>query len=1080
MITSTHSHQRRMALRNMTTSLAWRWFVMLVWCSLLDITGGIAVARPTSESGPTRIVSLVNADAEQQSAEEYALWLNRELAHLVGSIDPLGLEPRSLLVELCNPPGGHYLSGNERGLMRMFREQTWRAEYYRALQRIAQAFQGQDALWGISILSEPAAGRNPAGRQVWGHVATQAGQLINLWLPQAHVVVEPVDGALSEYATGDFQPLSGVRHLVYGFVPSERMCRAVSAVIEQGSQPLRQFDFGEWLAPAQQWRARTGCPVILTGQRPLAPESAQEGAAVLRVRIQSEHGVLAPLEMLVGMPLNYERSIAIAPVEQVSLRERAAQELEQPAWRALLTAPRRVLPVPVDPQPVEDLPIAQADRQPKDDGTTGDGTGATDQETASQRRDPALAMQDSTAVAAREFALAAFTRHAGLTRSPSTLIVRWRAGDPQTYRHTVRAMVGDGAHLELSEELDIEMLALRVPPHVAAERLAPFVEDIDPDLRLTLSAPQGQGPALPNDPLFALQYGLHAPGGLMQGEGLQWHDTYTNADINAPQAWSLRNDAQSIRIAVIDSGLYDHVDFYDVDPVTGGKLATSSNLWVNQQELTGTPDHDDDGNGYKDDVRGWNYIPDATYASNNPFTGEIHGTKVAGIIGARGNSGRGISGVAWKCQIVPLRAFTDAGIGTSSFAITALEYCRRKGFELVNCSWHTPAVAPDSVSVLREELVSMQATTQAAPRGQLVIAAAGNENLDLSALPANARIYPACFEGLSNLLVVGASDFQDQPWLEPRPPATVGTFIPSGSNYSATFVHLFAPGRAIWSLAPGVSQLDPNYGVYSPSKDGTSFAAPHVAGAAALVWAQMATTAGPWNYSNVRTRLLSSVRTPSNNSFATRCTSGGILDVNAALQVAANQPAQVTIEQPPNDPGSPEVQRLVGEPIVFTMSATDPDTGVIPAVDTFWTSTLLGGLLAVDTYTFTTANLAPGVHVIGASAVEDGGFGRVVTASRTVRILLAAAPTAPSNLSVSALGNTATLTWQDNSTNETSFEIQRQRLVGNGQWSNTTPFWAEANQVQYIDNHGASTYRYRVRARNAGATSAWTPWVIEP
>jgi hypothetical protein len=1042
--------------------------------------GGTTAAQQQPLTAPTTIASLVNADAEAQSAAEYAQWLDRELAHLVGAIEPLGLEPRSLLVELCNPPGGHYLSGDERGHMRMFREQAWRQEYFRALQRIATALEAQPALWGVSILSEPAAGRTPSGRQVWRHVATQAGQLLNLWLPEAQVVIEPIDGAIGEYSADGFQPIEGVDRLAYGFVPSDRLYRAVSTELEAGRDPLRHFDFGTWLSAVDSWKARTGRPMILTGQRPLAPESAVDGATVLRVRLQREHGVHAPLEMLVGMPLNHERSIVTAPVEQVTTREAAALEEEHPSWRALLRAPRRVLPVPVDPVLVDELPVAQADRRPESGSGLGRAAGAANGTVEARKRDPGMEMQDADAVAARNFGLAALTRHAGLTRSPSTLIVRWRAGDPQTYKHSVRAMVGDGSHLELSEELDIEMLALRVPPHVAAERLAPFVEDIDPDLRLTLCAPQAQGPLTPNDPLYPSQYGLHSPGGLVQGEGLQWHDAYTNADINAPQAWALRTDASAVRIAVIDSGPYDHVDFYDVDPVTGGKLAGMSNLWINQQEANGTAGTDDDGNGYIDDVRGWNYMPDTAHPSNDPFTGELHGTKVAGIIGARGNSGRGIAGVAWKCQIVPVRAFTDAGIGTSSFAISALEYCRLKGFEIVNCSWHTSATQQDQVSTMRNQLQLMQSTTYA-PRGQLVIAAAGNENKNLDALPAGERIYPACFTDLSNLLVVGASDFQDQSWLEPRPPATPDPFVPAGSNYGATLVHLYAPGRAIWSLAPGVSELDPNFGLYSPSKDGTSFAAPHVAGVASLVWAHMSGTT--WNYTDVRARLLNTVRAvPASNSISVRCTSGGIVDACSALQGVPSQLPQVTILEPQNDPGINEVQRLAGEPIVFTMSATDPDQAApIPASDTFWTSSLLGGFLALDTYSFTTSNLSPGVHTIGASAVEDNGSGRVVTALRTVRIVLATAPAAPSNLSVTSGGvNTAIVRWQDNSTNETSFEIQRQRSVGNGQWSNTTPFWAEDNQEQYTDVHGASTYRYRVRARNGGANSAWTPWVVEP
>ena len=111
-----------------------------------------------------------------------------------------------------------------------------------------------------------------------------------------------------------------------------------------------------------------------------------------------------------------------------------------------------------------------------------------------------------------------------------------------------------------------------------------------------------------------------------------------NADIRAPEAWKLKNSAKDIIVAVIDSGVdINHPDLKD-------------NIWVNKGEIPGNG-IDDDKNGYVDDINGWNFV--AKKGDPSPTeAGESHGTQVAGVIGAKGNNKIGISGVAWDTQIM--------------------------------------------------------------------------------------------------------------------------------------------------------------------------------------------------------------------------------------------------------------------------------------------------------------------------------------------------------------------------------------------------------------------------------------------
>ncbi len=186
------------------------------------------------------------------------------------------------------------------------------------------------------------------------------------------------------------------------------------------------------------------------------------------------------------------------------------------------------------------------------------------------------------------------------------------------------------------------------------------------------------------------------------------------ADIAAAAAWDVRTDASGVTVAIIDTGMdLDHEDL-------------AANLWTNPGEVAGNG-QDDDHNGYVDDVHGWDF-------SNNdavPEDDNGHGTHVAGTIGARGNNGVGLSGVAWSVQLMPLKAFNAGGSAATSAVIAALDYAVANGARLSNNSYTGP-------DFMRSEYDAFAAAGAA---GHLAIAAAGNAGQNTDEAPA----YPASF-----------------------------------------------------------------------------------------------------------------------------------------------------------------------------------------------------------------------------------------------------------------------------------------------------------------------------------------------
>jgi subtilisin family serine protease len=264
------------------------------------------------------------------------------------------------------------------------------------------------------------------------------------------------------------------------------------------------------------------------------------------------------------------------------------------------------------------------------------------------------------------------------------------------------------------------------------------------------------------------------------------------ADPRAVDQWALDGDAPmgiesawrqtvgtGVTVAIVDSGAdLGHPDLLP-------------NLWTNPGEIPGNG-VDDDGNGYVDDVHGFDFVD----GDGTPQDANGHGTHVAGIVGARGGNGIGVAGVAWNVKLMIVRVLDGNAQGTTTSVAEGIRYAVDNGARIVNLSLAGPSSTPDLESAVQ----------YAQARGVLIVAAAGNDGHDLASAPT----YPAAY-GESNVIGVAAT--------------TRDGGLSSVSDYGPG-ADVAAPGEEILSTALG--------GGYE-WRTGTSMAAPQVTGALALL-----------------------------------------------------------------------------------------------------------------------------------------------------------------------------------------------------------------------------------------------------
>ena len=314
-------------------------------------------------------------------------------------------------------------------------------------------------------------------------------------------------------------------------------------------------------------------------------------------------------------------------------------------------------------------------------------------------------------------------------------------------------------------------------------------------------------------------------------------------DINAQEAWDITTGSKNIVVAVIDTG----VNYNDAD--------LKNNMWVNQAEASGQPGVDDDGNGFIDDIYGYDFANE----DGDPMDDNNHGTHVSGTIGAEGNNGLGVVGVNWNVSIMALKFLTGSGSGTLESALKAIDYATAQGVDIMSNSWGGGG----------ESQFLKEAIQRAEQAGILFVAAAGNNRSNNDVQPS----YPANYD-IANVISVAAVDSRGN--------------LASFSNYGKTTVHVAAPGVDI--LSTGKSGL--------LTLSGTSMATPHVSGVAALVLANEPNLSLP----ELKTRLLNTSQPTSKLR-------------KKVLYGMVNAYAAVSNTVPPADPNDPSVWPSLAESV---------------------------------------------------------------------------------------------------------------------------------------------------------------------
>lgn len=268
---------------------------------------------------------------------------------------------------------------------------------------------------------------------------------------------------------------------------------------------------------------------------------------------------------------------------------------------------------------------------------------------------------------------------------------------------------------------------------------------------------------IPSDKYFDNLWGLN-------------NDVHPGVDIDAPEAWDITQGSEDIIVAVIDTGVYIyHPELKDRMWKNNGEIGTDSNGRNKSYNHI-----DDDGNGYVDDVNGWNFYRDSKYVYNDEYDDE-HGTHVAGTIAASANSD-GVIGVAPNVKIMPLKFLGPNG-GTTADAIKAINYAKNMGAKIVNASWGGPPEGNGNDILLKEAIEQS---------GMLFVAAAGNGDehgigYDIDTTPD----YPASYDS-NNILTVAAVDSSGN--------------LADFSNYGAVSVDIGAPGVDIYSTVPAAGE----------------------------------------------------------------------------------------------------------------------------------------------------------------------------------------------------------------------------------------------------------------------------------
>jgi thermitase len=610
------------------------------------------------------------------------------------------------------------------------------------------------------------------------------------------------------------------------------------------------------------------------------------------------------------------------------------------------------------------------------------------------------------------------------------LLVAFEPWTSDAMRTAIRARLGAGQLRAIRNALDGRIELTRLPAGLTVEAAVAALANVagvqyaEPNWLYTHDA-QSNDPGYSAGYLWGLQGDASTPANQFGSQ--------------AAEAWTAGFTGSSgVYVAVIDEGIdFNHPDL-------------AGNIWTNPFDPVDGVDNDN--NGFIDDVHGWDFLSD----DNSVFDGrpgssiDSHGTHVAGTIGATGGNGAGVVGVNWNVGIIATKFLGPQG-GSTADAVKALDYIidlkTRHGLNIIatNNSWGGGGFSQ----------ALLDAITRAAKADILFMAAAGNGDILGIGLNNDATPnYPSNYNTTQGSTTEPAALYDAV--------IAVASLTSSGarstfSNFGPTMVDLGAPGSGIWSTTPNNS--------YS-SFSGTSMATPHVTGAAALYAAIQLVTTAP----QIKQAILDSATATPTASLATTTMTGGRLNISRFLggtvppppEAAANLSAsgvsssQINLtwtDQSANETGF-RVERCTGASCTaFTQIAS------LSANTTSYQNT---GLTANTTYRYR------------AIAFNAGGSSNPSGIAAATTSPAAAPPPAPGGL-VASPGPGAgriTLTWNDNSGNETGFRIYRcgPNVCGAG----TQVGQVGANVTTFSDPvTSGSRYWYGVVAFNtAGQSSA--------
>jgi len=333
----------------------------------------------------------------------------------------------------------------------------------------------------------------------------------------------------------------------------------------------------------------------------------------------------------------------------------------------------------------------------------------------------------------------------------------------------------------------------------------------------------------PNDEKYKELWGMNNTGQTINGVA-----GTAGVDLGAEKAWEITTGSEKVVVAVIDTGVDRNIaDLKD-------------NTWVNTAEMNGKAGKDDDGNGYVDDIYGYDFANN----DGDPTDDHGHGSHVSGTIGGKGNNSKDVVGVAWNVKIMGVKFLTAQGSGTLDGAVKSIDYAMKNGAHIMSNSWGGGGFTQALYDVIKK----------ANDKGILFVAAAGNTRQNNDITPT----YPASYQ-VANVVSVAAID-------------NTGA-LASFSCYGNKSVHVGAPGVDILSTTPSGLQ----------SWKGTSMATPHVSGVAALLRAQYP----DMTIAEIKERIVKTAKPLA--GLKGKTVSGGLVDAYNAL----------TNTKPPPDPNDP-------------------------------------------------------------------------------------------------------------------------------------------------------------------------------